>query len=208
MESRHPRPTARGRRTQESIDAAAREVIATKGFLKMTVADIVETAGKSPASFYNYYDSKEALLKEWAKQFQKQARHRADIAFDPSLAPRERVRAGARAQWETYRERLAEMVGVYQFAMINDDFAEFWDELCEDAVTGISEMVVGAQRRGYCPGVDPRLTASAIVSMLNMFCYEHLANGAANDVDDERCIETMADVWYHAIYWKPDGSSD
>jgi AcrR family transcriptional regulator len=201
------RPTARGRRTLESIDAAARKVIATKGFLKMTVADIVEVAGKSPASFYNYYDSKEALLRDWARQFQKEARRRADAAFDPKLTPRERVQAGARAQWETYRERLAEMVGVFQLAMINDDFAKFWDELCEEAVAGISEMVAGAQRRGYCPGVDPRLTASAIVSMLNMFCYEHLANGAASDVDDERCIETLAEIWYRAIYWKPDESS-
>lgn len=197
------RPTRRGRATLEAIDAAARKVIAEKGFLKMTVSDIVKEAGKSPASFYNYYDSKEALLEHWAREFQIEARARLEAAErGAGKDPRERVGIAARAHWETYRAHLAEMVGVFQLAMINDDFARVWDELCAEAEGGITHAVEVAQGRGYCPGVDPQLTARAIVSMLNMFCYENLANGRAADVDDEACIATLADAWFHAIYWK------
>jgi AcrR family transcriptional regulator len=62
--ARHPPgirvfPTRRGRRTQAAIDAAARTVIARKGILATTIADIAAEAGRSAASFYNYYDSKE-----------------------------------------------------------------------------------------------------------------------------------------------------
>ena len=53
-------PTLRGRQTQAAIDAAARVVIARKGILATTISDIAAEAGKSTASFYNYYDSKEA----------------------------------------------------------------------------------------------------------------------------------------------------
>ena len=197
-----PRPTKRGRQTLEAIDAAARKVIAEKGFLKMTVADIVKEAGKSPASFYNYYDSKEALLEHWAREFQVEARERLEAAQrQVGKDPRERVEVAARAHWDTYRARLAEMIGVFQLAMINDDFARVWDEICAEAEGGIAHAVERAQERGYCPGVDPRLTARAIVAMLNMFCYENLANGRSADVDDEACIATLADAWYHAIYW-------
>ncbi|KAB2812549.1 TetR/AcrR family transcriptional regulator [Pimelobacter simplex] len=197
-----PRPTRRGRQTLEAIDAAARKVIAEKGFLKMTVADIVKEAGKSPASFYNYYDSKEALLEHWARQFQDEARERlAEAERVVGKDPRERVEAAARAHWETCRARLAEMVGVFQLAMINDEFAAVWDEICSEAEAGIARAVTRAQERGFAPGADAALTARAIVAMLNMFCYENLANGRAARVDDEACITTLANAWYHAIYW-------
>lgn len=202
MSTQMSRPTRRGRETLEAIDAAARKVIAEKGFLKMTVADIVTEAGKSPASFYNYYDSKEALLEHWARQFQQEARHRA-LSEDMGDDPRDRVMAKTRAHWETYRARLAEMVGVFQLAMINDEFAKVWDELCEDLVVIIARSVERAQQQGYCPGADPRLTARAIVGMLNMFCYDNLANGRAATADDEACIATLGEAWYRAIYWKP-----
>ena len=67
--SRAPLPTSRGRQTQVAIDAAARTVIARKGILATTIADIAAEAGRSTASFYNYYDSKEAMVREWALRF-------------------------------------------------------------------------------------------------------------------------------------------
>src|SRR5690625_4913583 len=123
MSGEPSRPTARGRQTLSDIDAAARKVIAEKGFLTMTVADIVAEAGKSPASFYNYYDSKEALLEHWAREFQAEAGRRLqDASRVQGRSPRARIEDAARVHWETYRERLAEMVGVFELAMINDEF--------------------------------------------------------------------------------------
>lgn len=196
------KPTRRGRATQEAIHLAARKVIAEKGFLKMTVADIVNEAGRSPASFYNYYDSKEALLESWARQFQEEARRRLNTAEPTSGSARERVRAAASAHWDTYRDHLAEMVGVYQLSMINDDFAKVWAELSDEAVNGIVGGIRAAQRQGYCPGSDPLLTARAIVSMLHQFCYENLANGREADVDDAACVETLTEIWYRAVFWR------
>ncbi len=61
---RTPLATSRGQRTQAAIGAAARRVIARKGILATTVADIAAEAGRSTASFYNYYDSNEAMVRE------------------------------------------------------------------------------------------------------------------------------------------------
>ncbi len=73
-------PTLRGRQTQAAIDAAARAVVARKGFLATTISDIAAEAGKSTAAFYNYYDSKESMVREW----------------------------------NTYRDRLAELISIWQ----------------------------------------------------------------------------------------------
>jgi hypothetical protein len=44
---RTPLPTSRARRTRTAIDASARRVIARKGILAVTIADIAAEAGRS-----------------------------------------------------------------------------------------------------------------------------------------------------------------
>jgi len=53
---------AKGEQTELKFRAAAREVFSRDGYLKARIEDIAAAAGRSPASFYNYFDSKEAVL--------------------------------------------------------------------------------------------------------------------------------------------------
>ena len=198
-------PTNRGRRTQAAIDGAARTVIARKGILATTIADIAAEAGRSTASFYNYYDSKEAMVREWALRFRDEVNQRAQTAIRHGLSNRERAQQAAAAHWHTYRNRLAEMISVSQLAMINDDFAEYWAEICAVPTSFIAETVRRAQADGYCAGDDPQLIAVAIVAMLNQFCYLQLAgtrSSPVGDTDDQACINTLANIFYRAIYYK------
>lgn len=198
-------PTNRGRRKQAAIDAAARTVIARKGILATTIADIAAEAGRSTASFYNYYDSKEAMVREWALRFRDEADQRALTVVRHGLSNRERAQQAASAHWHTYRNRLAEMISVSQLAMINDDFAQYWAEICAIPTSFITEMVRRAQTDGYCRGDDPQLIALAIVAMFNQFCYLQLAGpgpSPAGAPDDQTCINTLANIFYRAIYYK------
>ncbi|MCW2624635.1 MAG: hypothetical protein QOE48_3510 [Mycobacterium sp.] len=197
-------PTLRGRQTRAAIDAAARAVIARKGILATTISDIAAEAGKSTASFYNYYDSKEAMVREWAVRFRDEARERSRAAAEPGLTNLERSYEAAAAHWNTYRNRLAEIISVSQLAMINDDFAEYWADICSLAIGLITQMVKQAQRHGFCArGDDPHLVAVAMVSMLNQFCYTQLSGEAAADaVADDACITTLANIFYRTIYHK------
>jgi len=201
---REESPTVRGRQTAAAIDAAARTVIARKGVLATTISDIAAEAGRSTASFYNYYDSKEAMIREWALRFRDEANERATSVTQHGLSNRERVREAAAAHWRTYRHRLAEMISVSQLAMINDDFAEHWAQLCAIPISFITEMVKRAQSEGYCQGDDAALIAVAIVSMFNQFCYVQLSGktGDTEDVDDKACITTLANIFYRAVYCK------
>ncbi len=193
-------PTVRGRRTQAAIDAAARTVIARKGVLATTIADIAAEAGRSAASFYNYYDSKEAMVRQWAQRFRDEANERALPVTEHGLSDRERAYAAAAAHWHTYRHRLAEMIGVFQLAMINDDFAQYWAEICEVPISFIADSVRRAQAEGYCRDDDPRLIAEAIVAMFNQFCYIQLGGARSEEPDDQACIRTLANIYYRAIY--------
>lgn len=191
-------PTQRGRRTRAALDAAARAVIARKGILAATVADIAAEAGRSAASFYNYYDSKEAMVREWALRFHVEAQQRAATVTRHGLTNRERAQQVAAAHWRTYRNRLAEMISVSQLAMVNEDFARHWDEMCALPIAFITETVKRAQAEGYGAGDDPQLIAVAIVAMFNQFCYVQLSGGQCPD--DAACITTLANIFYRAIY--------
>jgi AcrR family transcriptional regulator len=202
---RAPLPTNRGRQTQAAIDAAARTVIARKGILATTIADIATEAGRSTASFYNYYDSKEAMVREWALRFRDEVGERSKPVARHGLSTRERAHQAAAAHWHTYKHRLAEMISVSQLAMVNDDFAQYWAEICDIPTSFITEMVRRAQADGYCARDDPQLIAVAIVAMLNQFCYLQLAGAASrrdDEPDDEACIATLTTIFYRAIYCK------
>ncbi len=199
-------PTLRGRQTQAAIDAAARAVIARKGILATTISDIAAEAGKSTASFYNYYDSKEAMVREWAVRFRDEARDRSRAAEEPGLTNLERSYQAAAAHWNTYRHQLAEMISVSQLAMVRDDFAEYWSDICSLPIGLITAMVKTAQRQGFCAAEDdPHLIAEAMVSMLNQFCYTQLAGNKAATVDDDVCITTLAKIFHRTIYHKEAG---
>lgn len=202
MTARVELPTARGRQTQAAIDAAARTVIARKGILAATIADIAAEAGRSTASYYNYYDSKEAMVREWAVRFRDEARDRVIAANEPGLSNAERAHAAAAAHWHTYRHRLAEIIAVSQLAMVSDDFAQHWAEICALPIALITKMVVQAQDEGYCAGDDPHLIAVALVSMLNQFCYTQLSGTGAQTADDDACIATLAAIFHRTIYHK------
>jgi AcrR family transcriptional regulator len=197
-------PTQRGRQTQAAMDSAARAVIARKGILATTVSDIAAEAGRSTASFYNYYDSKEAMVREWALRFRDEARERARAAAKPGLSNWERSCEAAAAHWNTYRHRLAEIISVSQLATVNEDFAQYWADICELPISLITAMIKHAQRQGFCPGDDPHLTAVALVSMLNQFCYVQLSGGNVT-VDDEISITTLANIFYRTIYHREAG---
>ena len=61
--------TPRGERTKKAFLDAAKRVFAEKGYFNAKITDISTAAGRSPGSFYNYYENKESLLEDLAADF-------------------------------------------------------------------------------------------------------------------------------------------
>ena len=121
-----------------------------------------------------------------------------DAGQNADVVPRSH--AAAAAHWNTYRHRLAEIIAVSQLAMVNDDFARYWSEICELPITLVTEMVKQAQRQGFCTDDDAHLIAVALVAMLNQFCYIQLSGSGAQTADDTACIATLAAIFHRTIY--------
>jgi AcrR family transcriptional regulator len=198
--------TRKGRATEEAFKEAARVVFARDGYLNAKIGDIAAQAGRSPASFYNYYDTKADLLIALAEEFHEEATSLAVLPFRAGLARPDALREAVAGFWRTYAKRRGELIGIFQAAMVEGRFRDRWLELRGEAIRRIAGEVRGAQARGYCPGVDPVMTASALSAMLEHFCYIWLGQGGEKDVpfDDERALDAVATIWVRAIFWRPE----
>ncbi len=187
-EDRPERATRKGRETDEAFRAAARTVFARDGYLNAKISDLAAEAGKSVASFYNYYDTKADLLIALAEEFHAEATQMAVLPYRSGL---------------TRQEALREAVA----AMLDSQFLDRWLDIRAEAVARIARQIRQAQAEGFCPGIDPVLTASALSAMLEHFCYIWLGQGgerAEVRFDDERAIDTLATIWVNSVYWRPD----
>jgi len=200
-----PALTRKGRATDSAFKDAARLVFARDGYLNAKISDIAAAAGRSPASFYNYYETKADLLIALAEEFHAEAMSLAVLPYRSGLAREEALREAVAGFWRTYAKRRGELMGIFQAGMVEGRFRDRWLELRAEAITRIAAEVRAAQAAGYCPGVDPVMTASALSAMLEHFCFIWLGQGGEKDVpfDDERALDAVATIWAKAVYWRP-----
>jgi AcrR family transcriptional regulator len=107
---REPRAPLRERKklaTRRLLRQAALELVAERGFARVTVEDIAEAADVSPRTFFNYFPSKEAAISGSAATQGAQLRERIvhDSPGEPVLdVLREVMVSGARMVTEDLRE--------------------------------------------------------------------------------------------------------
>ena len=180
-------------------------MFARDGYLNAKISDISTAAGRSVASFYNYYDTKADLLIALAEEFHAEATALAVLPYRAGMSHEEALREAVAGFWRTYSARRGELIGIFQAAMVEGRFRDRWLELRGEAIGRIAAQVRLAQSEGFCPGVDPVLTASALSAMLEHFCYIWLGQGGEKDVpfDDERALDALATIWVKSVYWRP-----
>jgi AcrR family transcriptional regulator len=202
--ARPPKATRKGQQTDEAFREAARLVFARDGYLNAKISDIAAAAGRSVASFYNYYDTKADLLIALAEEFHADATQLAILPYRAGLAREEALREAVAGFWRTYAERRGEMIGIFQAAMIEGRFRDRWLELRGEAIARVATEIRAAQSDGYCPGVDPVLTASALSAMLEHFCYIWLGQGGEKGIpfDPGLALDALATIWVKAVYWR------
>lgn len=200
--------TRKGQRTEAAFLEAARQVFAEKGYFNAKIADIAKAAGKSPGSFYNYYENKEEILEALLAQFTEEIVAGAQLG--KSADPLENIRGTVRAYVNTYRKYLAEMIGLFQMSMTDPAYQQRWRENRGDGIRGVLAVNRAAEKAGHVIGLDHDTLASAIVSMLESFCWTWLAAGGDAVVgtpDDETAIETLSAMWYRTVFFDEAGKA-
>lgn len=199
--------TPKGQRTETAFLDAARRTFAKKGYFKTKISDIAAAAGRSPGSFYNYYDSKEQLLAALLEDFSVEVM--SESLKGQSRNPVEVVRAAVTAYWFSYQKYLPEIVGLFQISMTDDAFRDRWKENRAAGVRSVLEGLQSAEHAGYEVDLPLDVLASAVVSMLESCCWTWLVQGGDIGVetpDDEAAINTLSEIWLRTVYGRRNGA--
>jgi AcrR family transcriptional regulator len=202
----------KGRRTEQALKDAARRVIARDGYLNAKITDIALEAGRSPASFYNYFENKRHLLEVLLDDFMEVLLSRRLLLTSPETDPYMSLRAAIQAFWQTYREYRPELVGVMHAAAVDREFMSIWLRVRDTGIQNIFRILTDAQEAGRFPArLDAMVAASTLSSMLEHSCYLWLGmdmDALGRPPSDEVAVETLATLWYRAIWGEPRQQSD
>ncbi|WP_319450533.1 MULTISPECIES: TetR/AcrR family transcriptional regulator [unclassified Mycobacterium] len=193
-------PTTKRQSTEAALLDAAREVFAELGYLNAKISDITSRAGRSIGSFYNYYETKQQLLEALLERFPAEIveRTRDELTDDWGA----NVEAAVRAYFRTFRDYLPEMIGVFQLSMTDASAAAWWRAQRAYGIRSVLALIGEVEKGGTAVDLDHAVFASAIVSMLESYCWTWMAAGGDDvdaDIDEETAVHTLAEMWRRAM---------
>jgi AcrR family transcriptional regulator len=157
----------RGRRTRERLLTATADLLASRAYRDVTVADIARRVETSPGTFYQYFPSVEAAVHLLAQR----AAAEGETLVGPVLTGAwdgPGARGAARALVDAFLEvwrRHAPVLRVVDLAIVEGDrrFRDIRDDLLGPVTTALVDVIV---RRRELSLDDARAEAVILVSML------------------------------------------
>ena len=196
-----PTLTERGARTRERLIQATREVFEEMGFLETRVSHITPRAKVAYGTFYTYFDSKEAVLREIADRLF------ADMTqpgrLPPSGAsPADLIRHANRHYYEAYLRNARMMAIIEQVATFNEEFREMRRRHRAAFVARSACAIRHWQREGLVDaGLDAEMAARALAAMVDHSLYLRLVQGDGDDT--ERFLDTLDTLTIRALGLDP-----
>ena len=201
----------KSQRTREEFLDAARRVVARKGFLNGTIAEIAREAGRAPGTFYLHFPSKLALAYELARQFDAAAAA-GGARDDPGLQRRVEadIEAAVEQFWRTFSEQLAIVVGAYQLSLVEPAFAVEWNGIRRRVARRFQAGMERAQAHRMSSDADCLPLASAVSGMLfhAALVRKFLEPVDAGPQADEHLKAALARLWSAAVAGLREEGSD
>jgi AcrR family transcriptional regulator len=195
--------STKGQQTRDAIEAAARKLFAERGFHGTTLADITSAAGKSPASFYRYFDDKEDLLADLAESFLHDVLASLPVRLPESADDMAFFTTAVTGYWNIFKQNLGIMVAVAQLGATQPRFAQVQNEFRKFGMDIVRASVLRAQEQGYAAGLDPDHIALAISLLFENFTTVYLRPDAAAlgvSATDEDAVQTLSVIWKNTVY--------
>ena len=198
------RPAAASGDIEQAVCDAAERLLATRRLAELSVADILGEAGVSRASFYFYFASKHAVLAALAERVADEVYvatqtwlHRAE--GEPSERALRSTMSSALELWRTHGPVLRAMVESWRNA---PELGEAWRRLIDRFTDAACEQIERERAAGVAPadGQDARTLAAMLTWMTERSLYLAISDAEPAFADDDRLIDALTFVWWHAIY--------
>ncbi len=186
---------------------AAKQVFEENGFLEARISDIAERAGLSHGSFYHYFESKEEIFREVAKeQENKFSSHcvvdsgLVDTSTDATM--RDRLEESVRRFLADYRDEAGIMGVIEQVSRYDEQVRtarlvqqQPYTEQTEDAIRYLQGHGLADEH------LDPVIAASALAAMVSRFAEMWFVQGQL-DCSFEEGVDQLTNLCLNALRLK------
>ncbi|MER7251717.1 TetR/AcrR family transcriptional regulator [Kribbella sp. NPDC000426] len=188
---------------QERILSATRELLRESRFDSLSVADILDAASVSRASFYFYFPSKQAVLadlvREAVAQGQQAARPWTDREQDPVSALRAGVTDGARL----WRDNAGVLMAIVESWGSDEQLRELWLEQMNLFTEAATARIESDPHAGPRLGASRTRAVAASLTWMGERLY-YLAAAGVPPFDDEKVlIDILTTAWTSILYGDP-----
>lgn len=190
---------AQGARTRERLLEAAREAFGERGYQATRVDDITQRAGTSHGAFYLYFANKQDIMEALADET-------SQSMFE--LAEKLQGIAAGEPGYEHLRRWISEFVDIYErnaavvaaWIQAADDtrFVHLGREVLMKFAGRIAQVIQDSVTSEQRHPINPGIAATALVAMIERFCYFWIVYGGPFPRDGS--VETLTAIWYQAIF--------
>jgi len=195
-EIQRPGVSRRSELKRESILEAAIEVFTRGGYESSSMDQVAETAGASKRTVYNYFPSKEAVLRAITERFAEEMREQKAILYDSSESLETQLERFVEAEVGVVRNpRWVGIIRLLVAAFVRSpSLAHETVAKGQSARDSLTEWVRAAAADGRLGAPRPELAASVFRAMLGgaITWPEVYGGGRAPELQDELCRELVA----------------
>jgi AcrR family transcriptional regulator len=192
----------RGDVAEHAILDTAERLLAERPLNAIPIAELAAGAGISRPTFYFYFESREAVLRELALRITEQLYHAAERWLRRGdEPPAEGVRSALAESLALWRQHGPVLRAIVRAHESDQELHSFWQGLVGQLVEAAARQIERERRAGIAlPGPpSARSLASALVGMCDRAWYEASAEPGSARADRE-LTDTLAAVWLRSVY--------
>jgi AcrR family transcriptional regulator len=184
------------------IFAATEQLLEQVPVHELSVAQIIDGAGISRATFYFYFSSKYAVIRKLAAKVMNEG-YGVLLPFTGTgdEPRREALRSAMEAGWRVWREHRLVLRAVAEHWHEVPELREMWIEVVERFTDGVAAAIDEERAAGHAPpGPDSRQLAAVLLWSTAHSLY---VSGTGVDEDlggESEIFETVLEIWFRAIY--------
>jgi len=206
-----PRPNKRqlqAAATRDRMLHAATEVFAEKGYQAASVGTITKRADTAHGTFYLYFRNKDDAFAQVFAGIGDEIRDESRLSLREDRY--ENVLGTVRSFLSVFVQYPGLMRAMVEGMMLSPQVEGIWRDMRTGFADKIAHRLEREQEADAVRGLDPHAAAQALSSMAEWYAFTHLVLGdasAAPTVPElDAAVETLADLWYHAVYGVTDRS--
>lgn len=190
--------TARGKRTRDSLIAAARTIFEQDGYIDSRLVDIAAEAKCSIGTFYTWFESKEVIFAAVLHEAQSDMLHPGTGRIERTDDPVSIIGASNRAYFEAYRRNARLNQLLQQVAWIDPRFRALRRARSDAFIQRNARAISDLQERGLADRqVDSEVAAMALSGMVSRLANDAFLFDLEHDI--EILVATATRLWTNAL---------